>query len=419
MSNSWHKVRRPAKQSLLSAKESDSTGDVTEKSMPASESGRKRQPLMAVKQNSIRQPPRLQRPKPLDLKQSVLSVTKEKAREKACEKPQENRITSPTYDQAYMTVIPEKRSRPQQDGSILTTAGAKSVRQSVQRKTVVDEPQKKSSRQIQKSKSAELPSIEVTISKVATTSKVATSKVATSELVRRDCTIQDQAGDTCQVRRKTRETQPSSDFEVKVASKLDEIRPHHEEAILPHMKCSSSKTSYAVAEGVTATPRDTSTTYGEFEIPRDLCLTKEDASGTDDGNLKKLKGEQKRIEMREGQLQEGQLQERQLQGRQLQERQLQERQLQSKQAANNIVHELLQDEAPSPFSSPTHPVIRSVESSYLLSSSPSIDEPPTSSTDLMSPDVQYEVHTIYPNPTGKTLTEKLGIGTYMLRVNIE
>jgi hypothetical protein len=406
MSNSWHKVRRPAKQSLLSPKESDSRGDVTEQTMPASESGRKRQPLMAVKQNSIRQPPRLQRPKPLDLKQSVLSVTKEKERDKACEKSQENRITSPTYDQTYMTVIPEKRSRPQQDGSILTTVGAKSVRQSVQRKAMVDEPQKKSSRQIQNSKSAELPDAEV-----------ATSKVATSKLtIGRDCTIQDQAGNTCQVRRKIRETQHSGDFEVKVASKHDEIRPHHdEEAILPHMKCSSSKTSCAAAEGVTATPRDTSATYGEFGIPRDLCLTKEDASSTGDGHLKKLKGELKRHEVQEGHLQGRQLQERHLQERQLQERQPQERQLQSKQTANNIAHELLQDEAPSPFSSPTRPVVGSVESSYLLSSSPSIDEPPTSSTDLLSPDVQYEVHTIYPNPTGKTLTEKLGIGTYMLR----
>ncbi|GAB5589370.1 hypothetical protein Unana1_04270 [Umbelopsis nana] len=52
---------------------------------------------------------------------------------------------------------------------------------------------------------------------------------------------------------------------------------------------------------------------------------------------------------------------------------------------------------------------QSVQVSQPHSSPPSLDEHPSSTTDFLSPDVQYEVHTIYPNPTGTSLTEKLGI----------
>jgi hypothetical protein len=369
MSNSWHKVKRPAKQTLLSQKENESTVDVAEKTASASEGGRKqqpsmaakhnatRQPLMAVKHNATRQPPRLQRPKPLDLKQSMLSVTKEKSKE--------NRITSPTYDHAYMTMVPEKRNRLQQDGSILTTVGAKSVRQTIDRKALVHRLQEKPSSQRQNAKGSQLA-------------------------IGRDNDIQYQDGGVRQVRRKASEnkTQHLSDFKIEVVSKQAEIRREEEEVIFPHMKCSSSKASYVDEGEDIATPRSTSITYshGEHEIPKGLLLTKEDISSTGDGKLKKLKSEQdKKTEMQEGQLY-------------------------SKQTASNIVSKFLEDEAASPSSSPTKRVVGSVESSQLLSSSPSIDEPPTSSTDLLSPDVQYEVHTTYPNPTGRTLTEKLGIG---------
>jgi hypothetical protein len=60
------------------------------------------------------------------------------------------------------------------------------------------------------------------------------------------------------------------------------------------------------------------------------------------------------------------------------------------------------------LASPSSP--EPAESLHIFSSSPSLDEPPTSSTDFLSPDVQYEIHTMYPNPTGVTLSEKLGIG---------
>ncbi|KAI8583311.1 hypothetical protein K450DRAFT_222999 [Umbelopsis ramanniana AG] len=253
-----------------------------------------------------------------------------------------------------MTTIPEKRNRRQQDGSILTTVSANSVRKTVDRKALVHRLQEKPSSQRRKAEDAKLA-------------------------IGRDDDSQDLDGGVRQVRRKASEntTQPLCDSKIEVVSKQDKFRPKEEEAMLPRIKCPSSKTSYVDHED--GTPCNTSTTYlrGEFEPLKDIRPTT--------GKSKKSEGEQNR------------------------KAEMQEEQLHSKQTANNIVSELLEDEAASPFSSPQQRVVASVESSQLLSSSPSIDEPPTSSTDLLSPDVQYEVHTIYPNPTGKSLTEKLGI----------
>ncbi|KAG2173958.1 hypothetical protein INT44_000071 [Umbelopsis vinacea] len=359
MSNSWHKVKRPTQQTLLSQKENELAVDVVEKTMPTSEGEGKRQPLMAVKQNANRQPQQLQRPKPLILKQSMLNVMSTKAKENS----KENRVTSPTYDQAYMTMRPEKRNRPHQDGSILKTASANSVRQTIDRKALAYGSQKKSSSQRQKAEDAKLA-------------------------IGRDDDIQDQDDEVRQVRRKANEntTKQLCDSKIKVVSNKDTIRRQNGQAILPDIKCSSLKASLVNDEEGIPTLCSTPTTHsrGEFET-QDMQLTKGDLYSTGGDKLKKLKGEQSnKTKMQEGQLH-------------------------VEQTASNVVLELLEDEAASPFSSPNRRVIGSVESSQLLSSSPSIDEPPTSSTDLLSPDVQYEMHTIYPNPTGKTLTEKLGI----------
>ncbi|KAG2179044.1 hypothetical protein INT43_001893 [Umbelopsis isabellina] len=52
--------------------------------------------------------------------------------------------------------------------------------------------------------------------------------------------------------------------------------------------------------------------------------------------------------------------------------------------------------------------VRSTIDHSRTDSSP-LSEIPTSSTDLLSPDVGYEIHNIYPNPLGYTLPEKLGL----------
>ncbi|KAJ2957860.1 hypothetical protein NQZ79_g6478 [Umbelopsis isabellina] len=52
--------------------------------------------------------------------------------------------------------------------------------------------------------------------------------------------------------------------------------------------------------------------------------------------------------------------------------------------------------------------VRSTTINNRTDSSP-LSDIPTSSTDLLSPDIGYEIHTIYPNPIGHNLPEKLGL----------
>ncbi|CAM0136196.1 hypothetical protein VKS41_005411 [Umbelopsis sp. WA50703] len=116
MSSKWQKARRPPKQTQLlpKAREDLEITSSDKDSKVSRHAEGKRQPLSSVHRNAAPKPLQLKQPASRKLTQSLLKVARDASINTEIEPPKENRPVSPSYPSSFMSGnIPKKRAMPQ------------------------------------------------------------------------------------------------------------------------------------------------------------------------------------------------------------------------------------------------------------------------------------------------------------------
>lgn len=419
MSNSWQKAKRPPKQTLLSPIENNLEEATTGKPMAAGEIRSTRRPLTTVERNVTPQSRHLKRPKPLGLTQTTLKVVKETPKKfvvpsgtaKAKENGLPRKEPSPTYGSSFITKIPVKRTLSQEVESAVGASG--------------EPPTKGARNELLSDTSAESKAGQA----IATMNKKRQKSKKPNE--QRDATSQqNQAkGKSSSVNALSNLLQESRSNQEKISCFKDQKAPRAVDAAASQSKVSAKLSRNVSTIGASASARSRKAS-AEYQYKQ--------TTGASIGNADKYSARRRKVvEPASKDLSAANKVEKSQYSSEKEpykdESAMKARQLNTSLSTHSDAHRYTthldtgKDASTSckplevsparqskkvvsatTLASPSSP--EPAESLHLFSSSPSLDETPTSSTDFLSPDVQYEIHTIYPNPTGVTLSEKLGIG---------
>lgn len=399
MSNTWQKARRPAKQTqLLPIANEDSeltssanTSNITKQSVS------KRRPLSLVHRNATPKPLQLKQPASRKLTQTLLKVAKESSLDTENEVTKENKPLSPSYPPSFMNShIPRKRVMPQSLQTLHDIADIKPTTAT----RYLDSP-RGSNRSNVEEKQEQTINLSTMITKVPLSNGVSESSLPSqkSDLHRQEQKEPKNRPSIAAMKKRNSQTakpidndqwtptnthSKSEDGAITLTADLVHIsqapasKEHSieydetQEVMEPETRFLDSSPTMTAriksADGSIGSPElaGPTATKDTFSIrsPQELTDTTPHTP-----EFKAVKHASPAL------------------------------QLKSENEGRNIFRTVVDSESYTVQSTINH---------SRTDSSP-LSEIPTSSTDLLSPDIAYDIHNIYPNPKGYTLPEKLGL----------